>query len=424
MPESSPASNVESDVSRAKRLIDGGELEEALSILTGYLLTSPADTDAFDLLVRILEEAEREDVAKKLRNLSAKISATVSGGELPFADKAMVEPLFEAGYALSDVRQFELAAKLLKTCLDIAPTEPVVKYELAFALMSLKRFEEAIPYFEQAARELKDFDTYLNLGVCYTLTRRLDKAKDALDALSSYVTADDERKEMAHRKTVLKRIGSLGPRTALSARDWSYALYGSILLDPATRKGPAPVDNYAIARMLLVLKGLLEGMRHEVEVIEYYSTHSKPLARIMGELMELPSDSYKGPDRPDKALLIMSWAADIIGPHEAFMDTSERRAIFAYGMPWKEPLPLVPDIIGCLADECSMPWHGANRQGSLDQTVQTILDRARDLECDPEILRQAQEAVEFYGLKKELVLLGNTELFSQRPEYTAEIPAS
>ncbi|MGH9550076.1 MAG: hypothetical protein ACRD3W_11905, partial [Terriglobales bacterium] len=172
----------------------------------------------------------------------------------------------------------------------------------------------------------------------------------------------------------------------------------------------------------LVLRGLIEGLRIELEVIEYYNPQSRPLARLLAESMELPCDSYRGPDRPDRALLVMASAADIIGPHDAFIETSDQRIIFAYGLPVREPLPLVPDIVGCMIDPCTMPWDEKARGANLDKLIASMLDKTRHLELDTEILRQVQDAVEYYDAKRELLLCGNNDKFPERPEYTAEIP--
>jgi hypothetical protein len=142
----------------------------------------------------------------------------------------------------------------------------------------------------------------------------------------------------------------------------------------------------------------------------------------MSELLELQCDSYKGPDRPDRALLMMAWATDITGPHQSFVETSERRTLFAYGLPRREPLPLTPEIVAAVTDEFPMPWSPEFRSGSLDQEIADILEIARGLESEPEILKHIQNAVEYYHLKRDFLLLGNHETFPERPEYTAEIP--
>ncbi len=443
---------------KARQLLTEGMLEPALDILNHHLLAAPADTDALDLLSFVFSEANRTDTSDKIRALADAIRDTVSSGNLPFDDKSMVTTLFEAGYALTDVRQFALAGKMFEKCLEIAPDEPVIRYELAFVLMSLNRFQEAIPHFERSAAELKDFDTNLNLAVCHTLNRDLKAARQSFEKLNVLASSPEERKELAHRKVVLKRLEEVGGRQELNARDWLYTLYGSVLLRPQTnaaqhkdgaskseecqkhehspqpttgqglnlskitQTGQTPDDRKLIALTMLLLRGVLEGLRLEVEVIEFYNPASKPLARILAELMELQADSYKGPDRPERALLMMAWATDITGPHQAFIETGEKRTIFAYGLPPHQPLPLTPEIVALLADEFTMPWSDETRKGSVDEEITAIVDIARRLDSEPEVLKQIQDAVEYYHLKRDYLMLGNHEAFPERPEYTAEIP--
>ena len=56
-----------------------------------------------------------------------------------------------------------MAAMLLKRCVELVPTEPVVNYELGFALMSMRCHAAAIPYFEAALANGDDFDRLLRL---------------------------------------------------------------------------------------------------------------------------------------------------------------------------------------------------------------------------------------------------------------------
>jgi hypothetical protein len=286
----------------------------------------------------------------------------------------------------------------------------------------------------------------------------LKAARQSFEKLNVLASSPEERKELAHRKVVLKRLEEVGGRQELNARDWLYTLYGSVLLRPQTnaaqhkdgaskseecqkhehspqpttgqglnlskitQTGQTPDDRKLIALTMLLLRGVLEGLRLEVEVIEFYNPASKPLARILAELMELQADSYKGPDRPERALLMMAWATDITGPHQAFIETGEKRTIFAYGLPPHQPLPLTPEIVALLADEFTMPWSDETRKGSVDEEITAIVDIARRLDSEPEVLKQIQDAVEYYHLKRDYLMLGNHEAFPERPEYTAEIP--
>ena len=189
--------------------------------------------------------------------------------------------------------------------------------------------------------------------------------------------------------------------------------------------------------MLALLKGLLDGLYVDFEVVEFYGSQSRPLARALAELLEIPFDSYKGPDRAEKALLTMTWASDIIGPHRSFANTEERRSLFCYSLTWDEPLPLVPEIVGCLGYDEPMPWRNQNSSiatadsvsvfdeqefdNVVESSYKSILYNARDLEGDPSMIHSVQEAVDYYTDKTSLLMLGNSSIFPYRSEYTAEL---
>lgn len=453
MSETTSEEQVPEPLLEARRLLDEGMLEQCLACLKPYWLKNETDTRAIGMFGELMKEAGRNEVARKLIRLTelldAKSGSTLATGsgaatdgnataasQSPAPDTVQEQPdgltlassieddipyaLFEAGFGLIDLRQHELAVMLLERCLKLMPNEPTVNYEIAFSLMSLSRFDEAIAHFKLAMMDSEDFDTILNLSVCYTLTRKITEAKAMIERLAGLAHDDDELRELNHRKIVLKRLELLGNKQTLTPRDWEFVLYGGILLRTGEAHEHKKEDFMSIASTLAILKGVLEGLRIEYEAVEYYNPNARPLARILAQLMEIPCDSYKGPHRPDRALLIMAWATDIIGPHEAFIEHMQSRSIFSYGLTWNEPLPVAPEITGLLADDTVMPWEEA-RSESIDDIVAQILERARDLDCDPDILRETQEAVAYYDSKRELLVLNNWNTFPDRPEYTAEV---
>jgi Flp pilus assembly protein TadD len=414
---SEPASSAERKaeaLTNARTLLAEGRIEQSLSVLKSHWLENPSDAQAVDLFADVVAEAGRAEPSSKLKALSHLLSET------PPDERKLTSAFFEAGFGLIDLRQFELAIMLLLRCYKDFPDDPVINYEIGFCLMSLARWDEAIAYFMRAKKNANDFDTNLNLAVCYTLTRKLKEARETLTNLGKFAMAEDERKELAHRKVVLKRLESFSAQYNFTARDWLYVLYGGILL--RNKEQLAKSDEVAIVSNMLILRGLLEGLRIDLEVIEYYNPLSKPLAMLLSRMMELPLDSYKGPDRPERALLVMAWATDIIGPHQAFIEQGERRVLFSYGLDWKEPLPIAPDIVACMTSSCPMPWDEDTRTEAVEKIIDRLAEKARDIENDPNILNEIQDAVQYYDLKRELIVLTNHETFPERPEYTAEIP--
>ena len=133
----------------------------------------------------------------------------------------------------------------------------------------------------------------------------------------------------------------------------------------------------------------------------------------------------------------MTWATDIIGPHKSFAKIEERRSLFCYGLTWDEPLPLVPEIIGCLGYEEPMPWRQRSPSfpvtdsasvfdehefdNEVENSYKSILYNARDMESDPAMIHSVQEAVDYYTDKTGFLMLGNAATFPVRSEYTAEL---
>jgi Flp pilus assembly protein TadD len=396
-------------IEKVQALLADGMLEKALFELTPLWLKNPAEKSIIELYAQVMHESGRAEQAHKLRSL---LSDEQEGQALS---------LFEAGFSLIDARQFELAAMLLSRCDALNPDDPVVNYELGFALMTMARFDAAVERFEKALAVSPDFDTTLNLSVCYLLTRDMKKAREQTDHLVALATEEEELKEVAHRKVVLNRLESFANKRVLSAQDWLFILYGGILLRPNRKPDGKPEEIRALAETLLIAKGFLEGMQGEIETIEYYNTQSRPLARALSDLMEIPLEPYKGPSRPEKALLVMDWATDIIGPHESFVDNLGKRLIFAYGLPGSEPLPLVPDIASMLADDPLMPWNDRLKEDQIEAFYKKIFDKARDLENDPDVLKEIQDLILYYEPKREQLVFNNPQHFPQRPEYSAEI---
>jgi tetratricopeptide (TPR) repeat protein len=464
-PDDAEAANLFSDLMKesgrselSKRLHTLAEQLPQVSHPTGHETLSFAESEedeltaeANDLIDAVKTPIERPStggmpteklLTEKVSQEKAPAEGTSAGKELAETNKTLTpggKEFFEAGYGLIDARQHELAAMLLNRAARLAPQEPTVNYELGFALMSMKRFEQAIPHMEQALVEGGDFDTLLNLLVCYTLTRQLSKAHEMLAKINSFSLDAEQKIEASHRLLVLKRLESLRNKAKLNTRDWLYVLYGSILLRPSKQEDRPKEDSHSIGQMLAVMKGVLEGLSAMPEAVEFYGPQSQPLAQALAEFLEIPITGYKGPEQPVQALLVMTWASDIIGPHKSFMPKEKNRNIFSYALTWDEALPVVPEIVGTLAYDELMPWHENNSQEivkpqlvtpiinqrnfapQIEKAYKDILSEAHDLESDPRTINSVQEALDYYENKKQHLTLCNPDAFTSRPEYTAEV---
>lgn len=412
----------------ARVLLSEGRFDASLRVLKAVLLEDVENADAMQLLSELLVNMKEPEAADACAKLAEALFETE--GIERSALTIDPETVFEAGYRMIDIRQYDLAVSLLDRCFEIAPEDATLNYELGFALMALQQHDRAVKHFEISRQSHDDFDTSLNLSVCYGLMRDLGMCRKIIARLEKLAKDEDEKLELAHRKVVLQRLDKLRWKPELTYRDWLYALYGTVVLrqDTDTTGGDTEpkTENYkSIAATMLVAKGVLEGLRHIPEVVEFYSPNSRPFAAVLARLLDVPLEGYKGPDRPDRALMVLDWANEIIGPHEAFSINSPNRSIFAYGLSKMDPLPVTPDMVAQFTFGIKLPWsyEDSSEPGLVDpeSAIPEILERAWDLESNPDIVKAVHDTIEYYSDKHDSIVLGNTR-FPQRPEFSAEVP--
>jgi tetratricopeptide (TPR) repeat protein len=419
---------------QAELALNKKDFASALSTLRTCWLNNPYDLRIVQLLSLLMKENGLDELAEHLDKLGSDVEIL----------KFDAQMLFDTGFKLLDIRLPDLAAMLFTRVLELVEDEATVHYELGFALMQMHQWEKAIPHFLKAAKNGDDFDTRLNLVVCYTLLRNASKAADMIGGMSELVDKPEHEKELTHRRIVAKRLMQHEKKTKLSARDWMYILYGTLLINQnfasssLSKITKSLVDYSSIASTLLILRGVLDAFGLDFDVIEYYNQTSRPLAEALARLMDLPAQAYlhKEIENQDRALLILTHASDIVGQHTNFVPLSRIRTLFAYGLPTSTVLPVTPDIVGCLAQECIMPWTESfflqdnetiSSENLLPNEMQVaavdkIIETAGNIESLPNLIQTIQEIIDYYENKKELLIVGNSELFTERPDYTAEVP--
>ncbi len=127
------------------------------------------------------------------------------------ADKSNEQLQKELVQMRMDQLQFELVEYALWA--ENYPTEMLLRFEQAKRLHLLKRFDEAIPLFQQAAGDPKlRTDAYTWLGKAFYEAGFADEAAGILDsAINEYPTRnDDKSKEMFYwRARALEQIGDV-----------------------------------------------------------------------------------------------------------------------------------------------------------------------------------------------------------------------
>ena len=416
--------DISSEIKRARDLIQSQEYDASLLLLKPIILADFNNKDAWSAFSELLVKLAQPEAAKACQGLSGD------------PEKATAEQLFETAYTFIDLRQFDLAKLLLEKCLLVRPGDPDAHYELGFCLMSLRNYPEAAIHFAKALKSNSDFDTNLNLSICHLFTGNIKEVKSILRDLKKLATDNDERSELELRSLAVERLDEClkgKSFSSLEPRDWYYILYGGVLLSTTDQANSSFIASYdQIALLLLQLAGVLRDLGQHFEVVEYYSELSKPIATAFGELIQKPVHHFKGAAQNRRALLIMAWAGDIVGPHQTFINIEPNRTIFALAKSSTQPLPLSIDIVGLLCQACAMPWDeqwqielGESGNATNIEHTKSSPEEAhalilQSLAKQEELAKQETlSAINYYKSRINKLLAGKK--IKERPEYSAEV---
>jgi hypothetical protein len=223
-------------------------------------------------------------------------------------------------------------------------------------------------------------------------------------------------------------------------RDWFFILYGGLLLEDLSLSGIAHADTAGsemskVAEAVLSMRGAMDAVGMEFDMIEYHSHSARPLAEALGRLLDLPVEAISDFSRLDRTLLVIAWGEELIDSFRMLTRNDGYRVLFAYGIPNNSPLPITPDIVAHLQPVCDLPWHQelleyhASDRGALslpDEAMAALVDqlliRCSALESNPNFIRHTADLADYFSPKKKLLIVGNQENIAERPEYTAEVP--
>ncbi len=181
-------------VEDAQKLLRGGKMAEAQSLLEGYLSEQPGDRVARYLLANVyaqagrmeqtyafyqalVKEAPDDPISKDIQRLFRERGATA-------ADAKRIEGLFGQVQQAMQRRDQARAISLLSEVLKLAPLSRPALHNLSQMLEQSRRFAEALPHVEQLAKlQPGDITTQLRLAGLYERLDRKSEAKQVYERI-------------------------------------------------------------------------------------------------------------------------------------------------------------------------------------------------------------------------------------------------
>ncbi|WAS99385.1 hypothetical protein [Nannocystis punicea] len=282
------------------------------------------------------------------------------------------QALYDAGWWLTEERQFAIAASVLERANQVAPGQPGIVGEFANALEHLLYYGPAALVIEASGRADDDpLLAYLS-GFYWLMCGDLERPRARLRRLAGVTEANlvFMREALAGMLARADALGAAGVglgQDALTA--WHAVLNGSLLLHESPHGHPEPMhgryaflnDSPALQRLGLDrLQRLLAAVGHEPErILAAPDRASRILAHAAAQLFDRPVEPWT--DDVGRRGLVVVWSLDAVAD-PAFLggmrSHAPGRPLFVHATDWIEPFAYAPDVATLLAQVVRHPFTG------------------------------------------------------------------
>ncbi len=201
--EKDPLGQSDEHNSRGIELADRGWLDEAIKEFKKAIELDPNSAHAHDNLATVYAEKKqfREALAEYLTAIKLEPDAATAHYNLAvflsthgndfavaqYQEAISLEPDYpdahlNLGLAHADAGRLEEARKELRTAIELDAADPFPKHELAALMMDEGDYRGAIGYLKEVTRlDAKNFEAWLDLGICYAQKGFYAEAERAYD---------------------------------------------------------------------------------------------------------------------------------------------------------------------------------------------------------------------------------------------------
>lgn len=418
-------------VAHARAHFEHGSLREALAALESAFLIDATNVGALALAAEVERAVGNDDLAESFLYLSE--------------NPDDVDELFELGYVFIDMEVYTLAAAFLSSANDLDPEHREVTYELAWALMKIGAFEEAIPFFERSLETDPDYRTLDCLATAYALLGNAPQAQEHLDAARALCDAqlgnadDGERVILDDTDALIARLRLADPGDEAGLREWHWILTGGAILHlPSSSPEHGSANGRAhhcvltpsvLARVVRSLETLLKCQEFTPNVIEYLDGDAEFPARILAERLGATvrgplGGRRRGAGAADSAVRFISVASstDAIAPlADAFDEFMPGEILLVLTHDWTRTHAICPDIIGVMTITHATPWTAtAMRRDGV--TIRAAVPYREQLEKELELADDEETAITQLYADRPLAL--TRDVPGRRPEFRVESPVA
>ncbi|MDI7275891.1 MAG: tetratricopeptide repeat protein [Anaerolineae bacterium] len=275
---------------------------------------------------------------------------------------------FSLGHVLVDLGQPQAAIDAFRRCLALAPGDPAVGYEIAYARYSAGDYSAALEDLQPLLAACSDdWELHHLAGSCRLSLGHYQAAQEAFERALELLPPGEEDSDLQEALQVALRYREFAALEPSDVKARLYAEYGVVCLgtlgDDGVHIAAQPRDRVSyqdLARTLQRFHALRLRWRWGFDAVVSVDERSMPLAVALAQSMRVP---IVRPERAPRAgLTLLVWAT--VGLPELLGVVSERvpgRYIsFAATTDEASLERVVPDVIGLVSSaRVSLPWDPA-----------------------------------------------------------------
>lgn len=275
------------------------------------------------------------------------------------------ESCFSLGRVLTELEQYEEAAKVFRQCLSQEPGDPSARYELGYVLCALGQFDEALNHFQALAEEYpEDWELKFAQADCYMGKGDYEQAERMLIEAWHGASPNEDTSQLCEALLMVRRHLEFTGRTELSLKDRLYRDFGVICLGSGRDNGldiPTYEEYTFTYKDVAVTTGrlmrLINAHEWELTAVVSMDEDSLPLAIVLSQLLQVPLLSVEELCDDDFVLAVLAHGTRPELYEVIFEHTPGRMLSFALALNWPLEEGLVTDIIGVhCTGECVLPW--------------------------------------------------------------------
>ena len=309
------------------------------------------------------------------------------------------DSFFNLGHVLVDLGLYEEAINAFQQCLAIAPGDPAVGYEIAYALYSAGDYQAALEHLQPLlAAHPDDWELYYLDGSCKLAIGRYVDAESSLERALELRPPGEDDEDLQEALQVALRYQEFARLEPWDIKARLYAEYGVVCLGSLGDDGLSfavqareRVTQQDFARTLQRFHALRLRWRWHFEATVAIDAQSAPLALALAHSLRVPL--VQPGEAPETGLSLLVGATVTVPELLAVVAERVPGSFISFIATLSEAAleRVMPDVIGLVTTgSVQLPWDATMRQAQISSAARELVSTLKSLPPDETLAAQVR----------------------------------